>query len=86
MRYSILFKESAQKELYALPAKVRDKVFTAIEGLADNPRPIGIRKLKGKGENLWRIRVGDYRVIFLIDDVVRVVNIRKIGNRREVYD
>jgi mRNA interferase RelE/StbE len=86
MNYAILFKESARKELYQLPDKILKKISLAIDLLAENPRPFGVKKLKGKGENLWRLRVGDYRVIYLIDDVVRIVNIRKIGNRREVYD
>jgi mRNA interferase RelE/StbE len=62
------------------------KILSAIEALVENPRPAGVKKLKGKGENLWRIRVGDYRVIYLIDNTVRIVNIRKIGHRRDVYD
>lgn len=86
MSYSIFFKETARKELLALPKKILNKVAVAIDGLAENPRPTGVKKLKGQGENLWRIRVGDYRVIYLIDDAVRIVNVRKIGNRRDVYD
>ena len=86
MTYALLFKASAKKELYDLPDKILKKILPAIEGLTSNPRPVGVKKLKGKGENLWRIRVGDYRVIYLIDDFVHVVNIRKIGNRKEVYD
>jgi mRNA interferase RelE/StbE len=86
MSYAILFKETAKKELYLLPNNTLKKVLSAIDALALNPRPIGVKKLKGTGENLWRLRIGDYRVIYLIDDVVRIVNIRKIGNRRDVYD
>jgi mRNA interferase RelE/StbE len=86
MTYTILFKETARKELYRLPDKTLKKVSTLIDSLAINPRPAGVKKLKGTGENLWRARVGDYRVIYLIDDSIRIVNIRKIGNRREVYD
>jgi mRNA interferase RelE/StbE len=86
MSYTILFKETARKELNTLPDKILKKVLSTIEALSINPRPTGVKKLKGKGENLWRIRVGDYRVIYLIDDIVRIVNIRRIGNRRDVYD
>jgi len=86
MSYTVLFKETAKKELYALPEKILKKVLAATDSLSINPRPVGVKKLKGKGENLWRIRIGDYRVIYLIDDKIRVVNIRKIGNRREVYE
>jgi mRNA interferase RelE/StbE len=86
MSYTIFFKETARKELYKLPAKTIHKLSEAIDGLAQNPRPSGVKKLKGQGENLWRIRVGDYRVVYLIDDIVRIVNIRKIGNRRDIYE
>jgi mRNA interferase RelE/StbE len=86
MSYSVLLKETAKKELYALPSKIFTKVLAAIESLSVNPRPVGGKKLKGKGENLWRIRIGGYRVVYLIDDTIQVVNIRKIGNRRDVYE
>lgn len=85
MTYTISFKETARKELYSLPNKFLKKISTAIDALEANPRPNGVKKLKGQGENLWRIRVGDYRVIYLIDDVVTIVNIRKIGHRSDVY-
>jgi mRNA interferase RelE/StbE len=62
------------------------KILDAISELAVNARPVGVKKLKGKGENLWRLRVGDYRVIYLIDDSIHIVNIRKIGHRRDVYE
>jgi mRNA interferase RelE/StbE len=58
--YQIVFKETARKELYKLNHKTIKFIATAIDQLAHNPRPIGVKKLKGKGENLLRIRVGDY--------------------------
>jgi mRNA interferase RelE/StbE len=67
MSYSIFFKETARKELYSLPDKMTKKIISAIDNLSDNPRPVGVKKLKGQGENLYRIRVGDYRVLYLID-------------------
>ncbi len=86
MSYVVYFKETARKELYKLPDKVLKKVLSAIDGLSNDPRPPGVKKLKGKGENLWRIRVGDYRVIYLVDDQIRIINVRKIGNRKDVYE
>lgn len=53
--------------------------------LANNPRPIGSKKLKGASENLWRIRIGDYRVVYLIEDSIKIIEIRKIGHRKDIY-
>jgi mRNA interferase RelE/StbE len=84
--YSIVFIRSAEKELEKLPNAVFKKISPEIDKLATNPRPHGVKKLKGNREHLWRIRVGDYRVIYSIEDVVKIVEIRKIGNRRDVYE
>ena len=86
MSYKVIFKDSARKELYRLPDKTIQRILTAIEGLADEPRPAGVKKLKGKGESLWRIRVGDYRIVYLIEDSIKLIDIRKIGDRKEIYD
>jgi len=56
-----------------------------INGLAENPRPSGVKKLKGISEDLYRIRSGDYRVIYSISDQIRIVDIRKIGHRKDIY-
>jgi mRNA interferase RelE/StbE len=53
--------------------------------LANNPRPIGVKKLKDSSEDLYRIRVGDYRVIYTINDGIRIVNILRIGHRKDIY-
>jgi len=55
-----------------------------LEGLATGPRPHGCKKLKG-GANEWRIRIGDYRVIYEIDDAAKTVDVTRIAHRREVY-
>lgn len=86
MKYTITFKDSARKELYALPDKSLKRVAIAINGLSENPRPAGVLKMKGKNESFWRIRIGDYRVVYVIEDAIQVVSIRRIGHRREVYD
>lgn len=57
----------------------------AIDGLSSNPRPDGSKKLKGSDENMWRIRIGDYRVIYIIEDEIKVINVRKVGNRKDIY-
>ncbi len=84
--YEILFKESARKELFALPKNALIRVSDLIEKLSANPRPSGVIKLKGKQETLWRIRNGDYRVVYKIEDTIRVISIRRIAHRKEVYD
>jgi mRNA interferase RelE/StbE len=78
-RYSIRFAESAARSLARLPAAVRVRVTTKIDALADNPHPTGTRKMKG-GEHAYRLRVGDYRVVYdIIEDVV-VVLILRVGH------
>ena len=82
MTYQIKIRREALKELVNFPDPVSKRISTAIDSLAENPRPVGCKKLKGEKEYLWRIRVGDYRVIYFIEDTIRIVEIRKIGNRR----
>lgn len=82
--YTIRFTRSARKELEALDASVVQRVFPKIELLATEPRPSGCRKLQGE-ENLWRIRVGDYRVIYTLYDKDRVIDNVAIRHRSEAY-
>ena len=83
--YVVEIKPSARKELDALPNHVLSRVVRKIESLSDNPRPAGCKKLRGY-KDLWRIRVGDWRVVYIIDDAVRVVSVTRIAHRREVYE
>jgi mRNA interferase RelE/StbE len=83
MRYSISISRRAQKELADLPRQVQVIVVDAITDLAADPRPPGCRKLHGRDG--WRIRVGDYRVLYDIDDHTRIATVFHIGNRRDVY-
>ena len=84
MRYRIEILPSAKKELAALQSKDRKRIDKNILSLGDDPRPYGVKALKG-GKNLYRLRVGDYRIIYEIRDRVLVVLIVRIGHRREVY-
>jgi len=54
--------------------------------LAENPRPAGCKKLKGTHEDLWRIRIGNYRVIYTINDTIQIIDIQKIGHRKDIYE
>jgi mRNA interferase RelE/StbE len=83
--YAVEIKPSARKELEALPNHLLSRVVRKIQSLSDNPRPAGCKKLKGY-KDLWRIRVGDWRVVYIIDDAVRVVSVTRIAHRREVYE
>jgi mRNA interferase RelE/StbE len=81
--YKLLIKRSAAKELEALPPKIRRRVALRIQGLGSEPRPPGVEKLSGQEK--YRIRQGEYRVLFLIDDSSQRVTVVKIGHRRDVY-
>ena len=84
MSYQVIFKRSAERELIRLHEPHRSRVLVAIGGLRTNPRPHGSIKLKG-ATNVHRIRVGDYRVLYVIEDEVRIVTIEQIGDRKDVY-
>ena len=81
--YNVRIKPSAVKELEAIPAKDRRRIATKIQALASNPRPVGCEKLAGHDK--YRIRQGNYRVLYTIEDDVLIVTVIAIGNRREVY-
>jgi mRNA interferase RelE/StbE len=82
--YRIEIKSSAAKELEKLPRKMIPKVVTAINGLAENPRPQGVKKLVGF-EHTYRIRVGDYRVLYDIFEKKLIIEIIRIRHRKDVY-
>jgi mRNA interferase RelE/StbE len=84
-KYSIEIKRSAQKELDALDDAVFRRIDRKILALAGDPRPPGCGKLRGY-KDLWRIRVGDWRVVYIIDDAAKAVSVMRIGHRREVYE
>ena len=84
MKYEILIRKSAQKSLEALPSNDYQKVKQAIYDLSDEPRPLGCKKLTNRAG--YRIRVGNYRVIYEIYDNKLEVIILLIGHRRDIYD
>ncbi len=81
--YKIIFKKSAAKELSDIPKKDLSRIIKRIQCLADNPRPAGSEKLAA--QECYRIRQGNYRVIYIIDDINLTIDIFKIGHRREAY-
>lgn len=82
--YRVLLERAAEKDLARLSSEIHDRVIVAIQALATNPRPTGCRKLAG-GKHDWRIRVGDYRVVYEIADEIRIVRVNRVRHRREVY-
>ena len=82
--YRVTLKSSAEKEFLRLPDPVSVRIFPRIKALATNPRPQGCKKLKG-GRDEWRIRVGDYRVIYTVDDEEKIVKVTRIAHRLDVY-
>jgi mRNA interferase RelE/StbE len=83
--YQITFARSARKELESLSGNLVNRIFPKIEALTSDPRPPGCMKLTGQN-NLWRIRVGDHRVIYSIDDSVRSIDIQAIRHRSKAYE
>lgn len=83
--YLITFKKSARKELEALPILIIKSIAKAIDKLSENPRPTGSKKLVDSKEDLWRIRVGNYRILYAIEDKIKIVDIRRIADRKDVY-
>jgi len=83
-KYALTTSRSAEKELVALDSTILKRIVQKIETLASEPRPPGCKKLKGE-KNRWRMRVGDYRVIYSIDDRARGVDIAAVRHRREAY-
>jgi len=82
--YRVLLERGAEKDLSRLSGKLHDRIISALQALANNPRPPGCRKLAGS-KNDWRIRVADYRIIYEIADEIRVVRVNRVRHRREVY-
>lgn len=84
MSYTVLILQRAQKELAKLPVVVYNQVKEAVKKLDNKPRPVNSCKLINREG--WRIRVGNYRVIYEIDDIQKTITILHVGHRRDIYD
>ena len=83
-RYRLLIKPSAVKEIEAIPLKrERRRLVERIARLAENPRPVGVEKLSGQEK--YRLRQGRYRILYAIEDQNLLVNVVKVGHRKDVY-
>ena len=83
MSYRVSIRKQALKELQDLPVKESSKIVAAIDNLKEDPRPNGCKKLKGR--NGYRVRVGNYRIVYEIFDKTLVVDVIDIGDRKEIY-
>jgi mRNA interferase RelE/StbE len=81
--YELRIRRSAEKEIRKLPDGPRRRVVAGIQGLASEPRPPGCERLTAR--DAWRIRIGTYRVIYTVDDQAVVVEVVRVGHRRDVY-
>ncbi|MFW0771858.1 type II toxin-antitoxin system RelE family toxin [Paenarthrobacter nitroguajacolicus] len=84
MSYSVQLAPAAVRQLRKLPAEARRRIQAAIEILAESPRPPGAKKLSGNSGD-WRVRTGDYRIIYEIRDAQLIVLVVAMGHRRDIY-
>jgi mRNA interferase RelE/StbE len=81
--YTVLIERSAEKVLSKLNEGIAERISVAIKSLALNPRPVGAKKLTNTEQ--WRIRIGNYRVVYQINDKVLIVRVIRLGHRRDIY-
>jgi len=83
VNYRVEIESRARREFLSLPTDVQERISDAIDGLARNPRPPGAKRLVGRDG--YRLRQGDYRILYTIEDSSRVVRVYRIGHRRDIY-
>ena len=84
-RYTIKFDSQVKKDFKSIQTQDMKRIKSAISELGNNPRPTGCTKLKGDKHDYYRIRVGKYRVIYLIEDEILLVLVVRVGHRKEIY-
>ncbi len=84
MAFRVEWKKSTRKDLRKLPPNVVDRVLETVEQLAENPFPAGVEKLAGS-EHAYRVRVGDYRVVYEVATKTKLVEIQRVRHRKDVY-
>ena len=82
--HEVFLERSAEKDLRNLPSEIFRRIIPHIRALAQNPRPPGCHKI-ANSKNDWRIRIGDYRVVYEVDDKLKQVKVMRVRHRREVY-
>lgn len=84
MKYKVTFRNSVTKDMRHLPQNTVEKIKTVFRLLAENPFPEGYRKLEGY-EHAYRIRIGDYRIVYEVEKTLRIVDVVYVGHRKNVY-
>lgn len=84
MKYTVVFARMVPKEIKRLPNSMQERVKHALQGLSHNPFPEGAKTLQGY-EHLYRLRVGDYRIVYDVKKVVRILTVIRIAHRKDVY-
>lgn len=84
MAWTVRFKPSAARAFEKLPRPIQERIAATVRELSENPWPTGVQKLAG-AEGLWRVRVGDFRLVYEVVEESRTVMVARIGHRREVY-
>ena len=85
MKYQVIFTKKVAKAIRQLNKKDIPRIIEKAESLEQDPRPEGSKKLSGTQVDFWRIRVGNYRIIYLIKDEIKIVKITKVGHRKDIY-
>jgi mRNA interferase RelE/StbE len=83
--YQIVIKPTARKDLKRVPISMSGVIIKKIDSLSIDPRPEGCKKLVNNKQELWRVRVGDYRILYAINDTVQIIDIHYVGHRRDIY-
>lgn len=83
MSYQVNLPKTVQKQLNSLPQELKQRILKTLVHLQEEPR--AVNSLQMKGGQGFRLRVGDYRVLYDIDDISQIINMRRIGHRREIY-
>ncbi|MCL5103305.1 MAG: type II toxin-antitoxin system RelE/ParE family toxin [Armatimonadetes bacterium] len=82
--HEVFLERTARADLQRLPREVVERIVRRMQSLAEEPRPAGCRKISGSRDD-WRIRIGEYRVIYEVDDALKRVNVMRVKHRREAY-
>jgi mRNA interferase RelE/StbE len=85
VKYAVLLESQAEKDLLPIPKQVLKRIDAKLQTLSHVPRPKGATKLRGKESEGWRIRVGDYRILYQVDDTDKTIRVYRIRHRREAY-
>lgn len=84
MKYQIVFRQSVKKDIRRIPGVVLARLQEALRGLQENPFPHDCKKLRG-AESVYRIRVGNYRIVYEVTSTIRIITVIRIGHRKNVY-